>query len=100
MNIRRRRFLALAGAGVLGRLTAPRLVYAQNKRAIKFTLPWVAEGSTLYTYVAKGMGFWDRHGLDVDIARGSGSIASAQAIGDGRFDFGLSTPSIAILQAI
>jgi NitT/TauT family transport system substrate-binding protein len=100
MNIRRRRFLALAGAGVLSRVASPRLVFAQTKRSVKFTLPWVAEGSTLYTYVAKGMGFWDKHGLDVDIARGSGSIASAQAIGEGRFDFGLSTPSIAMLQAI
>jgi NitT/TauT family transport system substrate-binding protein len=103
MNIQRhmtrRRLLATAGAGLAG-LTAPRLAFAQTKQAIKFTLPWVAEGSTLYTYVAKGMGFWDKHGLDVDIARGSGSTASAQAIGDGRFDFGLSTPSIAILQAI
>ncbi|HVH79344.1 MAG TPA: ABC transporter substrate-binding protein [Stellaceae bacterium] len=67
---------------------------------MKFTLPWVAEGATLYTFVAKGMGLWDKHGLDVDIARGSGSVASAQAIGDGKFDFGLSTPSIAMLQAI
>jgi NitT/TauT family transport system substrate-binding protein len=96
----RRRVLALAGAGIAGGLTAPRLVFAQNKHAVKFTLPWVAEGATLYTYVAKGMGFWDKHGLDVDIARGSGSIASAQAIAEARFDFGLSTPSIAILQAI
>jgi ABC-type nitrate/sulfonate/bicarbonate transport system substrate-binding protein len=100
MGIQRRRFLALAGAGIAGGLTRPRLVYAQSKRAIKFTLPWVAEGSTLYTFVAKGMGFWEKHGLDVDIARGSGSVASAQAIGEGRFDFGLSTPSISVLQAI
>jgi len=100
-SLTRRRALAIAGsAAVAGGLTAPRLVYAQQKHQIKFTLPWVAEGSTLYTYVAKGMGFWDKHGLDVDIARGSGSVASAQAIGEGRFDFGLSTPSISIPQAI
>ena len=35
-----------------------------------------------------------------DIARGSGSRAASQAIGEGRFDFGMSTPSIAILQTI
>ena len=93
----RRRVLAAAAAAGLAR---PSLVFAQTPRPIKFTLPWVAEGSTLYTFVAKGMGFWQKHGLDVDIARGSGSVASAQAIGEGRFDFGLSTPSIQILQAI
>jgi ABC-type nitrate/sulfonate/bicarbonate transport system substrate-binding protein len=75
------------------------MVFAQSKKTVKFTLPWVAEGSNLYTFVAKGMGFFDKHGLDVDIARGSGSVAAAQAIGEARFDFGLSTPSIAILQA-
>jgi ABC-type nitrate/sulfonate/bicarbonate transport system substrate-binding protein len=99
-RLSRRRLLTVAGAGVAGGIAAPRLVFAQTKRPIKFTLPWVAEGATLYTFVAKGMGFWDKHGLDVDIARGSGSVASAQAIAEGRFDFGLSTPSIAILQAI
>jgi NitT/TauT family transport system substrate-binding protein len=97
----RRRILAaaLAGAGVAGTLTMPRLVFAQNKKAVKFTLAWVAQGSSLFVFAAKGMGFWDKHGLDVDIARGSGSIAATQAIGEGRFDFGMSTPSIAILQS-
>ncbi len=95
----RRRVLVLAGAGIAGSLARPRLVFAQEKHKINFTLPWVAEGSTLYTFVTKGMGFWDKHGLDVDIARGSGSVASAQAIAEARFDFGLSTPSIQILQA-
>ena len=98
----RRRFLRGTGAAAVASasISCPRLVFAQTKRQVKFTLPWVAEGSNLYTFVAKGMGFWDKHGLDVDIARGSGSVAAAQAIGEGRFDFGLSTPSIAILQTI
>jgi NitT/TauT family transport system substrate-binding protein len=103
LRLSRRRVLAAAGvaASALGSgLTAPRLVFAQEKKAIKFTLPWVAEGSNLFTFVAKGMGFWDKHGLDVDIARGSGSVAAAQAIGEGRFDFGLASPSAAILQTV
>jgi ABC-type nitrate/sulfonate/bicarbonate transport system substrate-binding protein len=97
-SLSRRRIVAGLAAGA-GAIACPRLVFAQGKKAVKFTLPWVAEGSNLYTFVAKGMGFFDKHGLDVDIARGSGSVAAAQAIGEGRFDFGLSTPSIAILQA-
>src|SRR5260370_16857712 len=102
-RLSRRRVLQSTGAGALGSaggIACPRLVYAQNKKEIKFTLPWVAEGSNLYTFVAKGMGFWDKHGLDVDIARGSGSVAAAQAIGEGRFDFCMSPPSIAIPQPI
>ena len=99
----RRRFLRGAGAAALSTaagIGCPRLVFAQNKKSIQFTLPWVAEGSNLFTFVAKGMGFWEKHGLDVVIARGSGSVAAAQAIGEGRFDFGMCTPSIAILQTI
>jgi len=99
----RRRFLRSAGAAALSTaagIACPHLVFAQNKKSIQFTLPWVAEGSNLFTFVAKGMGFWEKHGLDVVIARGSGSVAAAQAIGEGRFDFGMCTPSIAILQMI
>jgi NitT/TauT family transport system substrate-binding protein len=61
----RRRFLKSAGVGA-GGLALPRLVFAQSRKPIHFTLPWVAEGSNLFTFVAKGMGFWDKHGLDVD----------------------------------
>jgi len=91
--------LRSAGIGA-GGLAPPRLVFAQSKKPIHFTLPWVAEGSNLFTFVAKGMGFWDKLGLDVDTARGSGSLAAVQAIGEGRFDFGMATPSIAVLQTI
>jgi ABC-type nitrate/sulfonate/bicarbonate transport system substrate-binding protein len=99
----RRRLLAAAGlaaTGMAGGLACPRLVYAQNVKPVNFTLPWVSDGSNLFTYVAKEMGFWDKHGLDVSIARGSGSIAAAEAIGAGRFDFGLAAPLAAILQTV
>jgi NitT/TauT family transport system substrate-binding protein len=96
----RRRWLAATGAALLGEIAAPRLVFAQGKTAIKFTLPWVADGSNLFTFVAKTRGFWDEHGLDVSIARGSGSVAAAEAIGSGRFDFGMAAPLAAILQTV
>jgi ABC-type nitrate/sulfonate/bicarbonate transport system substrate-binding protein len=102
-RLTRRRVLAGAGIAVSAAapgIALPRLVYAQSKKEIRFTLPWVAEGSNLFTFVAKGMGFWDKHGLDVDIARGSGSVAAAQAIGEGRFDIGMASPSASILQTV
>ena len=82
-RLTRRRLLGAAGvalSGIGSGLACPRLVFAQTKKPIHFTLPWVAEGSNLFTFVAKGMGFWEKHGLDVDIARGSGSVAAAHAI--------------------
>ncbi len=101
--ITRRSMLRAAGIGVAGvaaSVSAPRLVFAQNLKPVKFTLPWVSEGSNMFSYVAKGMGFWEKHGLDVSIARGSGSVAAAQAIGAGQFDFGMAAPPAAILQSV
>jgi NitT/TauT family transport system substrate-binding protein len=95
----RRRVLGAAAALCAG-VAMPRLVYAQAKKPVKFTLAWLAEGSNLFAFVARGMGFWDRLGLDVDIARGFGSLAAAQAIGAGRFDFGMGAPLGAILQTV
>jgi NitT/TauT family transport system substrate-binding protein len=79
-------------------LARPRVVFAQSTTPLKFTLLWVAEGSNLWTFVAKGMGFWKKHLLDVDIACGSGSVAAAQAIDEARFDFGIASPSAAMPQ--
>jgi ABC-type nitrate/sulfonate/bicarbonate transport system substrate-binding protein len=99
----RRTILSSAGgvlAGLAGGLAKPRLVFAQNKTAIKFTLPWVAEGSDLFAFTAKGMGLWEKHGLDVSVARGMGSVAAAEATGTGRFDFGMAAAPAAILQNV
>lgn len=102
-TITRRRLLAttgIAAAGVAANLPLARLVYAQTAKPVKFTLPWVADGSNLYSYVAKEMGFWDKHGLDVSIARGFGSVAAAEAVGTGRFDFSMAAPLADVLQVI
>jgi ABC-type nitrate/sulfonate/bicarbonate transport system substrate-binding protein len=99
----RRRLLRSTGgalAGLAGALAKPRLVFAQNKTPIKFTLPWVPEGSDLFAFTAKGMGLWDKHGLDVAMARGTGSVAAAEATGTGRFDFGMAAAAAAILQNV
>ena len=95
-----RRSLLRTTALAAGALSMPRLVFAEGPTPVKFTLPWVAEGSNMFTFVAKGMGLWEKLGLDVSIARGSGSVASAQAIGSSQFDFGLSAPPAAILQSV
>lgn len=89
-NTSRRDILKLgAGAALIGAATsfgAPAI--AQTLRPIKLTLPWLANGSTLFTYVAKNQGFFKKRGLDVTISRGFGSVAAAQAVGAGEFEFG------------
>jgi NitT/TauT family transport system substrate-binding protein len=81
----------LTGAASIGLTAFPaiRRSAAAASRKLKFTLPWVAEGSTAYIYVAKAKGFWEEAGLDVEITRGNGSSAAGQAVAAGRFDFGV-----------
>ena len=77
---------AFTVAGATARLAAPAI--AQAARPVKLTLPWLANGSTLFAYVAKNQGFFKKRGIDIAISRGFGSVAAAQAVGAGEFDFG------------
>ncbi len=79
----------IAGALVAAPAVLSGRARAEDLRPISFTLPWVAEGSNAYAFVAKANGYWTKRGLDVQIVRGYGSTAAAQAIGAGRFQFGL-----------
>jgi len=84
-GISRRGVLAGAAAGAL---LLPRPGIAQP-RTVKFTLAWLAQGSFAYVYVARAKGIVKARGIDFDIARGFGSMASAQAVAGGQFEFGI-----------
>jgi len=58
-------------------------------RQVKFTLPWLAQGSFAFVYMAQAKDFMKKRGIDMSIARGFGSFASAQSISAGQFDCGL-----------
>jgi len=66
-------------------------------RPVKFTLAWLAQGSSLYVYVARAKGMMKARGIDLDIARGFGSMAAAQTIAGGQFEFGIiAAPPLAL----
>ena len=66
-------------------------------RPVKFTLAWLAQGSSLYVYVARAKGMTKARGIDLDISRGFGSVAAAQSIAGGQFEFGIVTaPPLAL----
>lgn len=94
--ISRRNFL-------LGAMAAPAILSGQantqERRKVTFTLPWLAEGSNAFVFVAKAKGYWDELGLDVVVTRGYGSVAAAQAVGAGQFQFGAAAASSGIQQA-
>jgi ABC-type nitrate/sulfonate/bicarbonate transport system substrate-binding protein len=76
-----------------------RNVNAQGLTKLKYTMSWLPEGTFAYVYVAKAMGYWKDRGLDVDVSRGFGSLASAQALASGQFDFGMSTVDATVVLA-
>ncbi len=86
---------ALAGALTAG-LARPALA---QQRAVKYTLPWLAEGNSLYLLAGKQKGIFAKHGIDIDISRGFGSLAAGQAIASGQFEFGniITTPIILLV---
>jgi ABC-type nitrate/sulfonate/bicarbonate transport system substrate-binding protein len=86
-----RRAALAAGAAMLA---TPAL--AQMTK-VKFTLPWLAEGNYVYLIGGKAKGIFAKHGIDIDISRGYGSMAAGQAIAGGQFDFGTMVLSPCIL---
>jgi ABC-type nitrate/sulfonate/bicarbonate transport system substrate-binding protein len=78
-------------------LSSPAL--SQGPTKVTFTTSWIPEGPNLFAYVARDKGFWKKHGLDVSVARGSGSGAAAQAVSAGTFDFGMAATPTVIVQA-
>lgn len=76
----------------------PRPALAQARK-VSFTTSWIPEGPNLFASVARDKGFWKEHGLDVSVARGSGSGSAAQAVAAGTFDFGMAATPTVIIQA-
>src|SRR5580692_6837582 len=97
-QLTRRQVLRTAAMGAVAAAGFGRPAIAQQ-RNITFTLPWVPEGPNLIAFVAKANGYWSKAGLNVDIAKGTGSVGAAQAIGNGQFQFGLSAATAGLQQA-
>src|SRR5947199_7708243 len=57
---------------------------------ITFTLNWVAGGDHAPYFYAQKMGWYKQAGIDVDFETGRGSAASAQKVGAGQSQLGLS----------
>ena len=91
----------LGGVAAAAAVTAlPRRVRSQGARSVKLSLPWVAEGSSLFTFVARHNGYWSKHGLNVELLRGTGSVAAAQGVATSQFDFSFPAASASILQVV
>src|SRR5689334_18619555 len=101
MLISRRNALRGLGAAAIaaGSLPLAKPAISQGLKKVSFTTSWIPEGPNLFAYVARDKGFWKNVGLDVSVARGSGSGAAAQAVSAGTFDFGMAATPTVIVQA-
>ena len=96
-SLSRRRLLQ---AGVAGAFAAgfPMPGIAKTY-TVKFTLPWLAQGTSTFPFVGKEKGFFKKRGIDISISRGFGSLPAAQAIASGQFDYGtvISAPLVLMI---
>src|SRR2546427_13236196 len=84
----RRKFLSAAGAGIAAAgATFPRPAIAQPAK-VRYTLSWLPTGQYAFIYSARQLGYFKRRGIDIDISRGFGSMAAAQAVANGTFEMG------------
>ena len=76
----------------LAALAAVALGYspAAAQKNVTLTLNWVAGGDHAPYFYAKKMGLYKKAGIDLDIETGRGSAASAQKVGAGSSELGLS----------
>jgi NitT/TauT family transport system substrate-binding protein len=72
--------------------TAPAV--AQQK--VNIALNWVAGGDHAPIYYAQRQGWYKEQGLDVDIEQGRGSAASAQRVGAGSSQLGISDMAVVL----
>ena len=95
-----RRNLLATGAAAAASISAPTHVFAQTLRKTTFMLAWLPDGSNYFMYAAKNLGFFKKRGIDLELSRGFGSLATAEAVGSGKFDFGMPAIVTGIQQAV
>lgn len=103
-SINRRDFVKTAAVGTAATAVATsnfsRKVFAQTQRDLKFTLSWIPNGGSAWVNVGMAKGIFKKYGFNLDVSRGFGSVASAQAIAQNKFDFGISAASTSYLQTM
>jgi NitT/TauT family transport system substrate-binding protein len=77
---------AAVAAGAVG--TAFPIPAIAQQRPVKFTDAFLVGPQAIYLYAGNAKGIFAKHGIDIDISKGTGSLAAAQAIAAGRYDFG------------
>ena len=86
-RLTRRKFLHAASgtAAALAGTSLGRPAIAQPVK-VRYTLSWLPTGQYAFLYCARQLGYFKQRGIDLDIARGYGSMAAIQAVSTGQFE--------------
>ena len=96
----RRKFVsAAAAASAAASTTFPRPAIAQLVK-VRYTLSWLPTGQYAFIYSARQLGYFKNRGIDLEIARGYGSMAAIQAVSTGQFDMGGAQTGATLLSII
>jgi ABC-type nitrate/sulfonate/bicarbonate transport system substrate-binding protein len=95
MRLPRRR--VLAGGIASTALAMPAIAQGGS---VTYTLSWLPTGANAFVYMARQLGYWKKRGIEVEISRGHGSVASIQAVSQRRFDIGNAGVGVAVLSVI
>src|SRR5260370_1413181 len=88
-QLTRRKFLheASGAAAAIAGTSLARPAIAQPAK-VRYTLSWLPTGQYAFLYCARQLGYFKQRGIEIDIARGYGSIAAIQADVTSPVDFG------------
>ena len=64
---------------------------------VRYTLSWLPIGQYAFIYMARQLGFWKQRGIEMEIARGYGSMGAIQGISGDKFDMGGAATGAVIL---
>jgi NitT/TauT family transport system substrate-binding protein len=93
----RRAILTGASAGAAAAFVPfPKPAIAQPAR-VRYTLSWLPIGQYAFIYMARQLGFWKQRGIEMEIARGYGSMGAIQGISGDKFDMGGAATGAVIL---
>ncbi len=99
MMTRRKFVSAAAAASAAASTTFPRPAIAQLVK-VRYTLSWLPTGQYAFIYSARQLGYFKNRGIDLEIARGYGSMAAIQAVSTGQFDMGGAQTGATLLSII
>src|SRR5262252_6989808 len=88
-QLTRRKFLREAsGAAAATAGTSLAVPAIAQPAKVRYTLSWLPTGQYAFLYCARQLGYFKQRGIELDIARGYGSMAAIQAVSTGQFEMG------------